>query len=118
MSVFENYAEISAIVDNNRQACKKAGITADIIDRLDRYYLITETVSRHKNGKQISIDAQEVDARHYLNICSSCLFFRDRIARCYTAAGYLPVRFTASNPYSSENETTVRRYQFNRRKGI
>lgn len=116
MTVFNDYQGISAIIADNAAACKKAGITADMIARLDRYYDITETVSRHKNGRQISIESQEVDALHYLNVLTGCIFFKDRIYRCYTAAGYLPYRLTASNPYSSEKEVTVRQYQFNRRK--
>ena len=57
-------------------------------------------------------EVQDVDARWYANVISSCEFFGDRISRCYTVAGYIPYKLIARNPYSEAVETYTREYSF------
>lgn len=106
------YSEILEIVRANKSAFKRAGVDASQIDCLDRNAKITETYTKRINGRIVEREVQEVDARWYANVISSCEFFGDRISRCYTVAGYIPYKLVARNPYSEAVETHTREYTF------
>ena len=95
---------------------KKAGITADKLYSLQEYYTITETVTVYENGKKkpVSEETKVTCANSLACIVSSVSFFRDRIGKNYTMAGYMPVRFTATSPDKSKK--VVRRYDYTYRK--
>lgn len=106
------YSEILEIVRANKSAFKRAGVDANQIDCLDKDVSITETYTKRINGRIVEREVQDVDARWYANVISSCEFFGDRISRCYTVAGYIPHKFVARNPYSEAVETSTREYSF------
>lgn len=65
-------------------------------------YKITLNVTLYnrygKRWKEKSSETKDVSGEFYYNCLSSIPFFKDRVERAYTYAGYIPVKLTCYSP--------------------
>lgn len=107
----KNYNEFSQLVDSYINHFAKCNVTASKLTDLQKNYTITETYTKKINNKIVEKETKTVTAEYYANIISGCGFFRDRITKAYTQAGYIAVRFFARNPWDT-SVTVSRDYKF------
>jgi hypothetical protein len=87
-------------------AMAKLNIYGSTLDTLNSgYYVITLTtktwyIGHRKNFSRNpqAVETEIITARQYACYVTSIGFFRDRVGKAYTAAGYIPVRLTCYSP--------------------
>lgn len=108
----KSYQEFKELVKQYHKSFTKCNVTADKLLTLQNHYTIQETYTEKKNGKIVEKKTENVTAEYYGNIISGHGFFKDRITKGYTAAGYIAVRFYAKNPWSDIPHTVTREFTF------
>jgi len=103
-----NFTEI---VNRYPKEFKKAGVNANILGDLDRNYEITESVTELNGRKVVFSTTNTINAEYYANSISAIGWFKDRVTRSYTMAGYIATRLSALSP--DKKTRIVREYRFN-----
>ena len=107
----KNNIEFSQLVDSYINHFAKCNVTASKLVDLQNNYTITETYIKKVNNRIVEKETKTVTAENYAYVISGCGFFRDRITKAYTQAGYIAVRFFARNPWNT-SVTVSRDYKF------
>lgn len=96
-----NYELYVMMYDRNAASFRRAGVTPSEICNLGGYKItITKTIK--KGRRVISQETETATPYNYACLISWVNAFHDRIEHAYTFAGYLPVRFAHTDPYTGE----------------
>ena len=83
----------------------KLGLYGAALDILADSYRITMTENYYHLGERKAFprkpqqsETYQISARNYACYVTSIGFFRDRVTKEYTGAGYIPVKLTCVNP--------------------
>jgi hypothetical protein len=101
-----NTLALSQEFSQYNRSMAKIGIYGSTLDALnDGSYAITLTTKTWYRGEHKAFsrspqvtETGKITARQYACYVSSIGFFRDRVSKAYTAAGFIPVRLTCYSP--------------------
>ena len=88
-----------------KEEIKKCGLYLTDLDNMDGRYKITMTKETYEKlgrkyfpRKATETETQEINARQLACYLSSISFFKDRVERNYTPAGYITTKLTSTSP--------------------
>ena len=88
-----------------RNTLNKLGLHGATLDLLADDYKITMTENYYELGERKAFprkpqrsETRQISARNYACYVTSIGFFRDRVIKGYTGAGYIPIKLTCTNP--------------------
>ena len=96
---------ISEEFKNYAVEIKKSGLSLYDLDNMDRRYKITMTKETYEKlgrkyfpRKATETETVEINARQLACYLSSISFFKDRVEKNYTPAGYITTKLTSTSP--------------------
>lgn len=107
----KTYFDYLEMVNRYPKAFSKCNVNASTLTDLQNNYTITETYIKKENNRIVEKETKTVTAENYAYVISGCGFFKDRITKAYTQAGYIAVRFFARNPWDT-SVTVSRDFSF------
>ena len=97
--------KISEEFKDYEKEIKKCGLSLYDLDNIAANYKVTMTQETYKKlgrkyfpKKATETETQEINARQLACYLSSISFFKDRIEKNYTPAGYITTKLTSTSP--------------------
>ena len=108
---FKDFKEVE---QNYKKAFTKCNVTASKLYDLQENYTITETKTEYHGRRIVSQETETITAWSLACVVSGCGFFRDRVTKSYTMAGYIVTRLSAKSPDGITRVVREYKYTYNR----